>query len=215
MAGSRLAAVATAALDDDLPVARWSLLLHSVIAMNEDGMQALEALGTPSVMLVPHPAHLLDAPFYKRRYPQLTVLAPPDAARRLGDRVRVDAEPTHRLPDLGIRVHVAPGMRFTEVVPELPLPNGEVALAFTDLFVAGEPPGSSRAANMLLRLLGPPKGCGVPRLVRFRQVTDRAAVRGFLTQLAETSGLSIITGAHCPPIREGCRDALLRAARTA
>src|SRR6185436_2856825 len=55
-------------------LADGTLLLHSVIAMNDEGMAKLDALGRPSVMIVPHIGHRMDAPFYKARYPQVRVL---------------------------------------------------------------------------------------------------------------------------------------------
>lgn len=189
-----------------------SLFLHSVIALEEEGMRALEDLGVPSVMLVPHPMHLMDAPFYRARYPNIEILAPADAAASLQGRARVDASPDARLPALGIAAHVVPGLRYSEVVPELPLGDGKTALVFTDIFVAGDPGGPSMITNALLRLLGPPRGCGVPRLVRYRQVTDRAAVRGFFRALADRTDVSLLLGAHTKPVRERCQEVLLRAA---
>jgi hypothetical protein len=59
-----------------------TLLLHSVIAMEEEGMKKLEALGKPSVLIVPHGGHRMDAKFYKERYPAARVLAPPRRAWR-------------------------------------------------------------------------------------------------------------------------------------
>ena len=38
------------------------LVLYSVIAMHEEGMRALEALGNPAYMVIPHKRHHLDAP---------------------------------------------------------------------------------------------------------------------------------------------------------
>ncbi len=62
------------------------LVLHSAIAMNDDGMAALEALGRPAWMVVPNGWHRLDAAKYKARYPDLKVLCPP-GARKAVERV--------------------------------------------------------------------------------------------------------------------------------
>jgi hypothetical protein len=188
-----------------------SLFLHSVIALDDAGMLALEALGKPSVMLVPHPLHLMDASFYKARYPDIEVVASADSAASLQNRVPVDASPETRLPALGIQPHVVPGMKYTEVVPELPLGDDTSALVFTDIFVAGEPDAPSKLTRGFLRLLGPPRGCGVPRLVRHRQVSDRTAVREFFRTMADRKDLSLLLGAHMLPVRERCRESLLRA----
>ena len=47
------------------------LLLYSVVAMHAADMEALEKLGRPALMVMPHDRHQMDAPFYKRRYPDL------------------------------------------------------------------------------------------------------------------------------------------------
>ena len=52
------------------------LLLYSVVAMQAADMEALENLGRPAIMVMPHDRHQMDAPFYKRRYPDLRTLAP-------------------------------------------------------------------------------------------------------------------------------------------
>ena len=62
-----------------------TLLLYSVVALDEAGLAALDALGRPSVMVVPHPFHIMDVPFYKARYPDLHVVGQPDAQARLDD----------------------------------------------------------------------------------------------------------------------------------
>jgi hypothetical protein len=74
-------------------LADGTLLLHSVVAMNDEGMRALEELGRPSVMVVPHPMHAMDAPFYAARFPGMKVVAPKDIAEKMAGTVKVDAAP--------------------------------------------------------------------------------------------------------------------------
>ena len=42
-------------------------LVWSAMAVDEEGMAAIEALGTPSFMVVPNPGHRLDAKIFKTR----------------------------------------------------------------------------------------------------------------------------------------------------
>ncbi|HET6581795.1 MAG TPA: hypothetical protein VFG69_00085, partial [Nannocystaceae bacterium] len=53
-----------------------NLLIHSAIALNETAMRELEALGPPTELVVPNRGHRLDAPAYKKRYPNLRVYTP-------------------------------------------------------------------------------------------------------------------------------------------
>jgi len=67
------------------------LVLHSAIALDEDGMAQLESLGSPRVLVVPNGWHRLDAPRYKARYPELQVICPARARARVEQKVPVDA----------------------------------------------------------------------------------------------------------------------------
>lgn len=183
-----------------------SLLLHSVVALDEPGMKALEALGRPAWLLAPHPMHLMDAPFYRERYPDSKIVAAADAAARLAERnVRVDATPDEALPALGLRHHVVPGLKYTEVVLDVAVPGGR-ALVFTDLVARA--PGK----GLFMKILGPPGGTGTPRIVRFRQVADKKAVRAYLREHAARGDLRLVLGAHGEPILEDAASVLGTAA---
>ena len=168
-----------------------ALVVISAVALDEAGMKGLEALGEPSVLVVSHPMHIMDVAFYKARYPQMRVVASKDAAARLSD-VRVDGSPEEVLPELGIRHHVVPGMKHTEVVLDVDIEKGR-ALVFTDLV------GFGRGEGLLMKLLGPPGGVGVARIVKFRQIASKPEVRAFLSRMAERNDLALVLTGHGPP----------------
>lgn len=191
------------------------LLLYSVVAMNDAGFAALEALGRPTVMVVPHPFHVMDAAFYKARYPDIRVVGLPEAGAQLGG-VTIDATPEQALPPLGLGFHVAPGLKYPEVVLEVPLDGGEGGaeggeggrgLIFTDL--VGQNEGK---AHFMMRILGAPRGAGVARIVKFRQIADKTLVRSFLRERAETPRLRLVAGCHGGLVTEDCAGWLQRAA---
>ncbi len=169
------------------------LLLHSVVAMDDEGLRALEALGRPEVMVIPHPMHTMDAPFYAKRYPDLKIIAPDDAVTRLGGRVKAHPSAEEELPQHDIRAHRVPGMKYTEIVLDVPSGGGR-ALLFTDLVGQGDVKGFA------MRLLGPPRGAGIARIVRWRQIGDKAQVAGFLRKAGETPDLRAVMGAHSNPV---------------
>ena len=99
------------------------LLLYSVIAMHEEGLRALEALGTPAVMVMPHDRHQMDAPFYKRRYPKLRVLAPePSSPRNVPVDGRLD-----ELAAFGIHAYALPDTTYHAGDPRAPSAGERVA----------------------------------------------------------------------------------------
>lgn len=71
-------------------LASGDLVLHSAIAMDDAGMEALEELGRPAFLVVPNGWHRLDAARYKARYPDLKVVCPAGARRSVGKVVPVD-----------------------------------------------------------------------------------------------------------------------------
>jgi hypothetical protein len=192
------------------------LLLYSVVAMRDADMEALEKLGRPAILIMPHDRHQMDAPFYKQRYPDLRVLAPqPRHARK----VPVDGD-LGELAGLGIKAYVPPGTTYHEVVLELPVGDGGqdgppgIVLCTTELLGnLSELSGLPRVMRLLLRLLGPPGGgFGVARVVRWREVSDRKRVRAWLRSLAVRRELRMVLVGHGPAVTEEAAGALRRAA---
>ena len=181
------------------------LVLYSVVAMHEDGMRALEALGRPTVMVVPHRRHQMDAPFYKARYPDLRVLAV-DAAQVPG--VPVDA-PLAELSRFGIDAYALPGNDHEDTVMDLPLEGGRalcVCESLTNISTTG-------LARLLFKVLGPPGGgFGVARAVRFREIPGRDALKAWLLAQAERADLRFLLFGHGAPLARDIPAALRRAA---
>ena len=182
-----------------------SLLLHSVIAMNEEGMASLESIGRPSVIVIPHQLHLMDAGFYADRYPSASVVAGPVSRKKLtAGGVRVDASLDEVLPAIDVHPHLVPALRYEEVVCDVPVQRGR-ALLFTDLIAEGARKG------VLGKLMGAAGGSGVPRFVKLRQIRSRRTVRRFLAELAETPSIEAVTAAHSRPVTDDCAGWLTRA----
>src|SRR5262245_3968626 len=59
------------------------LVIFSAIALDEHEMQAVEAFGKPAFLIVPSGIHRLDAKIWKDRYPNLCVIAPAGARRKV------------------------------------------------------------------------------------------------------------------------------------
>jgi hypothetical protein len=190
-----------------------TLLLYSVVALDDEGMKALEALGRPALMVIPHKGHLMDAGFYRKRYPDLKVACPPEAKHQAEQRCgRVDGTPEELLKPLGIKVHPVHGCRMGEFAMELDIPGG-AALVTNDI-MGGRTPGER--VNFVMRLIGPPAGhrLGIARVVRWYMVRNKVDVRGWLHLMAENSNIKLITASHAPPVDSDCAETLRDAATT-
>lgn len=90
-------------------LASGELLLHSVVALDEAGFKELEALGPPTIAIVPNVLHLMDAPAYKARYPRLRLVAPAETKAAVADEIAIDAN--GRRPPAAAWLHPPCGSR--------------------------------------------------------------------------------------------------------
>jgi hypothetical protein len=188
------------------------LLIHSAIAMSDDGMAQLEALGRPSVMIVPHTGHRMDAPFYKARYPEIRVLAPGAARAKVEDVVKVDASCEEALPALGVRVHPVPAFKNFELAYELDLQGGGKALIMSDA-VANRDHPKGFGGWFFANVTGGIKGrLGVARIMRIAMVSNKAEARAGIAKLADIPGITLLSVAHGRPVRDNVSEALREAA---
>lgn len=183
------------------------LVLYSVVAMDDAGMTALERLGTPAYMVIPHLRHHMDVPFYKARYPQLRVIAPEWTPV---DGVTIDGG-LDELAQFDIRAGVVPGSTHQDVVLDFPLSNGR-ALCVCELLV--HPPTTMGGMwSLVAKIFGPPGGgFGIARAVRLREVRDPKRVKRWLEWLAQRTDLRLLLVGHGEPIMRDVPSALLRAA---
>lgn len=86
--------------------------IYSAIALDEPEMARIEALGRPSVLIVPGDSHRMDARIWKR-YSQIKVLAPPGTDDAVEQVVHVDAH-ADSLDDPDITYTVATGVEGHE-----------------------------------------------------------------------------------------------------
>jgi hypothetical protein len=175
------------------------LLLHSVVCLDEPGMQKLDALGPVRWIVVPNQGHRLDAPAYRERYPDAKLLCPATARPKVEQVVKVDATCEDVLPELGISCHPPAGfVPGYELVYEVPVEQGKV-LVINDILA-----NSQRYAGLgglVLRFLGPPGGgFGRPRIVSRFFGRDRPAFKPWLEAFARRDDLVALTVSHGPPV---------------
>jgi len=193
-----------------LRLATGELVLHSVVAMEEPGLRALEALGTLAYAIVPSVLHVMDAPFYKQRYPAMKQLAPSASMQEIGRTVALDGSVEDVLPSLGFTLHAAPGTKMVEFVYEFPMPGGGRALVANDVFGSAHAADDTRLLGRLIvsHIAVPGHHLGIPRIYRWRFITDIAEVRKFAGDLATIPDLRVITVSHGDPVVTAPADAL-------
>jgi hypothetical protein len=170
------------------------LVIHSAIAMTEDGMRALEALGEPAFLVVPNKGHRLDAPAYKKRYPSLRVYAPRGGREAIAEKVPVDGTYEDFPADDAVRLEMLHGVKEQEGVMIVTSEDG-TTLVFNDCVF-----NMDRKRDVLgflfTSVLGSAPGPRVSRLAKLLFVDDKAAFRRDLERFAETKDLVRMMVAH-------------------
>jgi hypothetical protein len=169
------------------------LIVFSAIALDASEMEAVEAFGTPTFLIVPNDIHRMDARVWKKRYPSMTVIAPSGARDKVQRVVPVDATSID-FDDPSTRMITVPGTAERELALEVTTPDG-VTLVVNDLiWSVADRPGFSGWLFKAVGATGPsPK---IPRVVELREIKDKKAVRAQLETWARLPNLNRIIVSH-------------------
>jgi hypothetical protein len=99
---------------------------------------------------------------------------------------------------------------MVEFVYESPMPGGGRALVANDVFGSAHAADDTRLLGRLIvsHIAVPGHHLGIPRIYRWRFITDIAEVRRFAGDLARIPDLRVITVSHGDPVVTAPADAL-------
>lgn len=182
-----------------------SSVIYSAVALDEDGMREIEALGSPRYLVVPGDAHRLDAKIYKERYPHLRVLAPPGAKDRVEKVVPVDATQVD-FGDPNVTWQIVAGAGGHEAALIVRRASGTTILV-SDLIANLRAKGGFE--GWMLHLMGfAGHGPQVPVTERLLMVESKAQLRQQFLDWAAIPDLKRIIMSHGKPIEYGAAQCL-------
>ena len=188
------------------------LVIHSAIAMGEDQMRELESLGEPAFLVVPSRNHRIDAPAYKKRYPNMKVYAPSGGVQGIEPRVHVDGTYEDYPADEAVQLEPLEGVKHEEGVMRVKSKDG-TTLIFNDV-VFNMDRKRDPLGFLFTTLMGSAPGPRVSRLAKFLLVGDQAAFRRELERLAQVPDLVRVMVAHEKVAHGADAAATLRQAAT-
>lgn len=192
-----------------MSVARRSdgkLVLHNAIALDADEMTELEAFGKPAFLVVPNGFHRMDAKIYKQRYPDMAVLCPKAARKKISEVVEVSGHLDEMPKDDEVELFHLRGMKEREGALRI-RGKTETALVFNDTLLNMTDQGALK--NLFL---GPIGTLAVPRFTRWMMMTSGEELKQHLQELAATPALSHLVPGHGDVISDDTATALRRAA---
>lgn len=182
------------------------LVVHNAIALEEPLMTEIEAFGTPAFLLVPNGFHRQDAFIFKRRYPDLSVLCPRAAQKRVAQVVAPDGSYDDAPADERVRIFHLRGLKEREGAMLIRSDDG-VSVVFNDAVL-----NMPKLGGIFGFLLSPTGMTSVPRIGRWITVSDAGEFRKHLEELADTPDLRRSFFAHGATLTEGVPEALRAAA---
>lgn len=186
------------------------LIIHNGIALAEAAMQEIERWGKPAYLIVPNGAHRLDAPAFKKRYPELKVYCPRGARARVEQVLPVDGAYEDFPQDGSVRFETLHGVSESEGAMIVQSPDGQSLVLNDAIF------NMDRKRDPLgfffTTVMGSAPGPRVSRLAKLVFVKDKRALREDFARFAELPNLTRLIVAH-EKVASGAsaRDALHKA----
>jgi hypothetical protein len=169
-------------------------VVFSPVCLDERAMKDIEALGMPTFMVVPNGFHRLDARPWKTRYPDIAVVCPPGARKRVEEAVAVDAT-ADVLGDAEVGFVVVRGMGESEAALIVRREQGATLILNDVISNVRHPKGLG--ANIMARLFGlGVKRPQMAREVRYLFVKDKPALAAQLRRWSEMPDLKRIIPSH-------------------
>jgi hypothetical protein len=182
------------------------LVIHNPIALNDAGMAQLEAFGKPAFLVVPNAFHRMDSIIYKQRYPEISVLCPQTARKKVSQVVEVAGHLDEMPKDANVELFHLRGMNQREGAIRVRGKDGS-GLVFNDTLLNLEPKGGVAGFFM-----APTGTLSVPRFARWMMMKNGAELKAHLEELAASPSLSHVVPGHGAVIGSGAVTTLNQAA---
>jgi hypothetical protein len=171
-------------------LANGALVIHNAVALDDASMKELESFGDPAYLLVPNGFHRQDAFIYKQRYPKIRVLCPKSATAKVKQVVEPDGSYDDVPADPKVHVFHLRGLKHREgglLVESAESSSAVFCDAVMNVDARGGPMGF---------LLAPTGRPGIPRIMRWIMISDRAEFRAHLDELASARDLARVLVGH-------------------
>lgn len=188
-----------------------TLVIHNGIALDDAAMAQLDALGKVSALIVPNGWHRLDAKVFADRYPGAKVYCPSGARKKVEAVVAVHGSYEDFIGDDCVELATLAGTKAREGVM---IVRGETTALVLNDAVFNMPHRHGFTGFVLRRITGSSGGPKVSRVMRLFMLTDKAAFRAQLEELAKLPRLSHIVVSHHETITSDPAGTLARVAST-
>ena len=186
-----------------------TLLFFNAIPLEESALREVTSWGKPTVLVVPHDAHMIDAHAFAEKL-GLALYGPKECEAKV--RARAPMAGTYdALPgDAALRLEPVAGVKNGEPALFVTSSGGRVSLLVSDVLMNNR----SDAIGFLPRLMGFSGSAKIVPVFRMMFLKDKAALRAQLERWAQVPGLVHLVPCHGDVLSTGVAEALRGAATT-
>jgi len=186
-----------------------TLLFFNAMPLEDTLMKEVTSWGKPSVLVVPHDQHMIDARAFAEKL-ELPLYGP----KACEEKVRARAPMTGTLEavpaDTAVRLESVEGVKNGEPALIVTSPVGRVSLLFSDVIMNNP----KDAVGFLPRLMGFSGGVKIVPVFRMMFLKDKKALRAQIERWAALPGLVRLVPCHGDVVSSSAAEALRAAAAT-
>lgn len=167
-----------------------TLMFYQAVPVDDATLAQIKVLGTPSILIVPHDQHGMDAPAFAEKL-GLKIYGPKANDAKMRAKFNVAGSVEDIPPDPSVTLEPVAGAKTGEPVA-IVRSQGGVSLIFADAYMATP----SKGTHIMLRLLGFAGGPKVAPIFKWMFCNDKAALKAHFQRLAALPGLKRLIPCH-------------------
>ncbi len=170
------------------------VIVHNAISLDEDAMKQIEAWGTLTFLVVPNAMHRLDAPAWKKRYPELKVVAPKGSRKKIEELLAVDLVYEDFEGDDSVGLQLLEGVKESEGAMTVRSNDGTTVVLNDAVFNMEMP--KDFMGWLICSVFGSAPGPRISRLGKLLLINDKQALRENLARFAALPDLVRLIVSH-------------------
>jgi hypothetical protein len=167
-----------------------TLAFYQAVPVDDATLAQITAWGRPSILIVPHDQHGMDAPAFAEKL-GVKIYGPKPNEKKLREKFNLAGTLDEIPVDPAVSFESVAGSKQGEAVG-IVRSGDKVSLLFADAYMANPSEGTA----LPLRLVGFAGGPKVPPIFKLFFMSDRKALKAHLEKLAATPGLKHLVPCH-------------------
>ena len=186
-----------------------TLMFFNAMPLEEPLLVEVKAWGKPSILVVPHDQHMIDArPFAEKL--ELLVYGPKECEAKMRERADVAGTLEAIPPDPAVDIEPVAGVKNGEPALTVTSTGGRKSLLFSDVIMNNR----KESMRFFPRMMGFAGGVKVVPVFRMMFLKDKKALKSQFQRWADLSGLTRLVPCHGDVVSGDASQALRQTSAT-